>query len=360
MFGSAGFQPACITGRMRAGSPRSQVPGVIITAGRAFEINMRFRRAIPGLLIFICITAAGTLPAKEKEQSQLIAWCYARGGTLEVERKAAGRRTISLSLGRGTLAPVVRTDSKNGKPRALLRIVDLATLTAVEGWADSGNAEIIPLERFPGDEVLQRQLHIEPPGSSRSASAVVARWLVKQGKAGTALVCFVASAGLPLARLAAFEPEGGKYVRAAALEFPFSEMKPGIVYGEVRDLLADGDECLITHEPYREGPMTLGLNMVIRRVQRDSFSTLWKAPLEARNLESFPAEMKILQPPERNVGAPGTVTKADVEFEASGNIYIPVWKALVQFFEAGQDKPLDSVKVTKACTWNGSVFEPVR
>jgi hypothetical protein len=137
-------------------------------------------------------------------------------------------------------------------------------------------------------------------------------------------------------------------------------MKPGILSGEVRDLLGDGIECLITHEPFREGPATLGVNLVIRRLERGHFSSLWVAPLESRNLGFFPPELQILHPLERNAGTPGTVTKGEVEFQLRGKIYIPVWKATVEFFAVGQDKPIDSVKVTKACAWNGFEFEPLR
>jgi hypothetical protein len=137
-------------------------------------------------------------------------------------------------------------------------------------------------------------------------------------------------------------------------------MKPGILSAEVRDLLGDGVECLITHEPFRAGPTMRGVNLVIRRVERGNFSTLWTAPLEAQNLEFYPPEIKALQPLEQNAGAPGTVTKAEVEFQATGKSYVPVWKATVDFFTPGHDKPTESVKVTKACAWNGSTFEPVR
>ena len=65
-------------------------------------------------------------------------------------------------------------------------------------------------------------------------------------------------------------------------------MKPGILSGEVRDLLGDGIECLITHEPFREGPATLGVNIVIRRLEGGNFSSLWAAPIESRNLGFFP------------------------------------------------------------------------
>jgi len=322
--------------------------------------NMRFSLTVPGLLIITGAFAATILPAKESAHRRPIAWCYVQDGPLELVRKAVGRRTTSLSLGRGTLLPVLKTDSRNGHALAMVRVTDLAALNSVDGWVDSSKAEIIPIDRFPSDAEVLDQLGIEIPNGSAPASAAVARWLVKQGDSGAALVCFVASFGLPDSRLAAFLPEGGKFVRGPWLDFPFSEMKPGIVSGEVRDLLGDGVECLITREPFREGPATLGVNLVIRRLEGGNFSLLWKAPLESRNLGFFPPQVQKLQPLEKNAGAPGTVTKGEVEFEPRGKIYIPVWKATVEFFAAGQDKPIDSVKVTKACAWNGSAFEPIR
>jgi hypothetical protein len=322
--------------------------------------NMRFLLAASGFLMITGTIAVTILPAKESAHRQPIAWCYVQDGPLELVRKAVGRRTTSLSLGRGELVPVLKTESKNGKALAMVRVTDLAALNSVDGWVDPSRAEIIPINRFPNDAEVLDQLGIELPNGSTTASAAVARWLVKQGDSGTALFCFVASFGLPDSRLATFLPVGGKFVRGPWLDFPFSEMKPGIVSGEVRDLLGDGVECLITHEPFRTGPATFGVNIVIRRLDRGNLSTLWTAPLESQNLEFFPRETTILQPLEKNAGAPGTVTKAEVEFEPRGKIYLPVWKATVEFFAAGQDKPIDSVKVTKACAWNGSAFEPIR
>jgi hypothetical protein len=322
--------------------------------------NMRFLLAAPGFLIITGTFAVAILPAKESTHRQPIAWCYVHDGPLELVRKAVGRRTTSLSLGRGELVPVLKTESKNGQELAMVRVTDLAELKPVEGWVDSSKAEIIPIDRFPSDAEVLDQLGIELPNGSTAASAAVARWLVKQGDSGTALICFVASFGLPDSRLAAFLPVGGKFVRGPWLDFPFFELKPGILTGEVRDLLGDGVECLITQEPFREGPATLGVNLVIRRLEAGKFSLLWKAPLESRNLGFFPPQVQKLQPLEKNAGAPGTVTKAEVEFEPRGKIYIPVWKATVEFFAAGQDKPIESVKVTKACAWNGSAFEPIR
>jgi hypothetical protein len=321
---------------------------------------MRFSPAGLGLLIITAIIAVTIVPAKDRDSHQPIAWCYVQEGPLELMQKALGRRTKPLSLGRGALAPVVKIESKNGRTRALLRITDLATLNPVDGWVDSSKAEIVPIGRFPSDGELLRQLGSEYQDDFTASKVSVARWLVKQGNSSTALVCLVESVVLPASRLVAFLPRGGNFTRGPWLEFPFSDMKPGILSGEVRDLLGDGIECLITHEPFRKGPEVFGVNIVIRRLERGNFRTLWSAPLESRNLDFFPSELQILHPLEKNAGAPGTVTKGEVEFQPRGNMYIPVWKATVEFRAVGQDKPIDSVKVTKACAWNGFEFEPLQ
>jgi len=322
--------------------------------------DMRFSLAAFGFLAIVGLIAVGVLPAKGSNNRQPIAWCYVQQGPLELIHKAVGRRTTSLSLGRGTLAPILKTESKKGRSRSLLRVTDLTTLNPVEGWVDTGQAEVVPLDRFPSDEEILRQLSIERKSDFTTPQVGVGRWVVKQGDSGPALVCFVASIGLPTARLVAFLPERGSFKLGPSLEFSFSEMKPGIISGEVRDLLGDGVECLITHEPFREGPAAFGINMVIRRLEHGKFLSLWVAPLESRNLGFFPPQVQIRQPLERNAGAPGTVTKAEVEFQQRGNTIIPVWKATVEFFAVGQDKPLNSLKITKACAWNGSEFESLQ
>ena len=321
---------------------------------------MRFTLAGLGFLVITGITAIGARPAKEGDHGQPIAWCYVREGPLELVRKAISRRTSWLSLGRGTLVPVLRTESKNGRQRAMLRLTDLSTLSPVDGWVDASKAEILPIDRFPSDKELLRQLGGEYQDDFTASKVAVARWLVKEGNSGTALVCLMASVVLPASRLVAFLPAQGNFARGPWLEFPFSDMKPGILSAEVRDLLGDGIECFITHEPFRKGPEVLGVNIVIRRLERGNFRTLWSAPLESRSLDFFPSAPQILHPLEKNVGAPGTVTKAEVEFQARGNVFIPVWKATVEFFAVGQDKPLNSIKVIKACAWNGFEFEPLQ
>ena len=121
---------------------------------------MRFSLAGLGLLIITDIIAVTIVPAKDRDSHQPIAWCYVQEGPLELMQKALGRRTKPLSLGRGALAPVVKIESKNGRTRALLRITDLATLNPVDVWVDTSKVEIVPIDRFPSDEELLRQLGV--------------------------------------------------------------------------------------------------------------------------------------------------------------------------------------------------------
>ncbi len=282
------------------------------------------------------------------------------GDPLELKPIKASRKAGSLNLDRGALAPVLKTGLQKGRSRALVRFTDLSKLDPADRWVDSSQVEITPIDRFPGDKELLSQLGGEYRDDVTASRVTVVRWLVSRGSSGAALVCFIASALLPVSRLVAFLPAQSGFIRGPSLEFPASEMSPGILSAEVRDLVGDGQECFITHEPFRQGPEALGVNIVIRRLERGSFRTLWTAPIESRNLSSFPPQLQILHPLEKNVGADGTVTKGEVEFQQHGNTYEPVWNGTVEFFAVGGDKPIHSVKVTKACAWKGSEFDPLQ
>ena len=123
--------------------------------------KMRVLLPALGFLTFTSSIAAPILHAKDRDSRQAIAWCYVHEGPLELERKAIGRRTTSLSLDRGALVAVLRTESKNGRERALVRVTDLSTLNPIDGWVNASHAEIVPLDRFPSDQELLRQLGSE-------------------------------------------------------------------------------------------------------------------------------------------------------------------------------------------------------
>jgi hypothetical protein len=91
-----------------------------------------------------------------------------------------------------------------------------------------------------------------------------------------------------------------------------------------------------------------------------SFQVVWQAPIEFQNLSQYGPKIQILQPPEKNIGAPGTVTTGEVTFRPIGKGQEPVWKGKVDFFVFGRDNAVDSVKIEKTCPWDGQGFTPLR
>ena len=146
----------------------------------------------------------------------------------------------------------------------------------------------------------------------------------------------------------------------AALSFPLSEMQAGITSLEIRDLLGDGSDCVITKETFREQAQTYGANERLRKIADGQFQVLWDVPVEFHNLSQYSSKMQILQPPEQNIGTPGTVTTGEVTFRPKGKGQEPVWKGKVDFFIFGREKAYDFVKIEKACPWNGQTFAPLR
>ena len=104
-------------------------------------------------------------------------------------------------------------------------------------------------------------------------------------------------------------------------------MKSPITSLEVRDLVDDGNEFLVTREPHHSGPQNFGVNMVLRRIEGNNFKTIWKAPIAAKNFASYPPKLEIPDPVEANIGRPGTDTKGEVEFRVSQPGGAVVWVA---------------------------------
>ncbi len=193
-----------------------------------------------------------------------------------------------------------------------------------------------------------------------TSNAQIARYLVRQGNQEPALVCFIGASILPQARLQAFLFSQGKYCPGPFIEFPTSEIKMAITSIEVQDLLGDGNECLVTHEPFVIQSDNQGVNLIIRRIEGQGLKTLWQAPIQYRNTASYPPKLHLLQPPEENIGNPGTRAEGTVEFREHGVLSEPVWKGKVSFYVVGREDALDSVNVEKLCPWDGSKFAPLR
>lgn len=315
------------------------------------------------LTVFFVVVASLAAVAKsaagEKKPPEPTGWCVAKVDKLEVTAKPADRKKTLAELGRGSLLEVYEVKQKDGRSWTRVRAVDPAELTAVMGWIDSGRAESLPLSQFPKDGELLKLIGGPYLDDFAATQTSLARYLVRRAGGDPLLVCFLGSPLFPTARLQVFTRTQGGLTLGPYLEVPFADVQSGIRHIEVSDLLGSGNECLITREGFAAGPENEGVNVVIRSISAEGFKILWKAPVEFRNLGTFPPKVQILSPPEKNVGAPGTVAKGDVEFRPHGKVRQPVWKGKVEFYAVGRQEPVQTVTVEKVCAWDGSKFAPL-
>lgn len=302
-------------------------------------------------------TSGSRATAKENKPA---GWASVTPLAAEVRSSPSDHKRPIASLGRGALVEVYDSTARGAARWSRVRIVSLETFDPLMGWVESSALERAPLERFPPDADLLKQLGGAYLDDFVKTHVHLARFLVRQGGAVPALVCLIGSVMLPQARLQAFQRAQDRFVPGAFLEFPLAEMKAGIIALEVRDLLGDGNECLVTREPFNIEPEMRGVNLVIRRIQTDGFEKLWEAPLEYRNLASFPPKVLALEPREKNIGAAGTVSKGAVEFRPRGKFSEPVWRGKVEFHALGREEPLETVTIEKLCAWNGKQFQALR
>jgi len=321
---------------------------------------MKIRRPVLSLLIVTYALVSVCASVAEKKPPIPTGWCYVAKEAVDAKPSPSERKKATLRLGRGAVVPAFETKQARGSNWAKVRVVDPAKLTAETAWVESSKIETLPPNQFPPDSELLKLLGGTYLEDFTAANMAIARFLIRQGDREPALVCFVGSPKFPNARLQVFlrSPQG--FALGPYLEFPFSEMQAGITSLEVRDLLGDGNECLVIREGFNLGIETRGVNMVIRKLEAGAFTVLWKAPVEFNNLASFPPRVQTLAPPEKNIGLPGTVTKGEVEFRARGRISEPVWKGKVEFHALGRDEPVDTLRIEKVCAWDGTKFAPLQ
>lgn len=289
-----------------------------------------------------------------------IGWGYASHVSIDVKPTLMKRPAPTVHLGRGALVAVLSTKSGKNGTTAQVRAVDPAQLTLAVGIVQSGLLEDIPLDRYPSDAELLKLIGGVYLDDVTASNARIARYLVRQGKQEPALVCFIGASILPQARLQVFLFEQGRLVPGPFIEFPTSELKMAITSIEIQDLVGDGNECLVTHEPFVIQTDNQGVSFTIRRIEGREFKTLWQAPMQFRNTASYPPKLHILEPPEDNIGLPGTAAEGTVDFRDHGALREPVWKGKVSFYVIGREDAIDSVNVEKLCRWDGSKFAPLR
>jgi len=318
--------------------------------------------------ILVALLVAGIFPpwalaAKEKKSTgptAPIGWLDLHAGPRKFSVSEEDLQKATRSLHQGALLPVFKTKEKHGAEFAQVGALNLETGSAELGWVEIKSGEIKPPESYPLDSELLRLLGAPYLDDFTAAHTDLNRYLVRQAQGPPALLCYVVTAPLSVAKLVSFTPQEGKFTPGAALNLLLSEMHGGITSLEIRDLVGDGSDCVITKEPFREQAQTSGTNLLIRTIAEGQFQLLWEAPIEFKNLSQYRPKTEILQPPEQNIGGPGTVTKGEVTFRPSGKGQEPVWKGKVEFFVFGRDSAVDSVEIVKACPWGGQGFAPLR
>ena len=228
------------------------------------------------------------------------------------------------------------------------------------GWVKMDRAELRPPTAYPPDDALVPLLGDPYLDDVVAKHTGMARFVVPQTQGPELLLCYVLTGQLSMAKLVLFTPHSGKFTPGASVDIPITELQNGITSLEIRNLVGDATECVITQEAFHEFGGAAGINLLIRRIVDGQFHNVWQAPIKLKNLSQYNSNLKILEPPEKNMGAPGTVTTGDVTYEASGSGQTPVWKGKVEFFVVNREKPLDSVTIEKPCPWNGSAFSPLR
>ena len=311
-------------------------------------------RCISAVITAAALTATGN--GAEKKPPEATAWFLVLSESAEIRPKPEEGKKGSYRAGRGALMPSFEVKQSHGKSWTRVRAVNPAKLVPEFGWAESALGTSVPIEQYPKDTDLLTTLGGAYLDDFTAANTAIARFVVRRGADEPALVCFLGSPIMSSSRLQVFSRIQGKMTPGPHIELPFSEIQSGITKLEVRDLVGDGNECILTHEPFTQGPENSGLLMVIRRFERDELKVLWKGPLEWRNLANYPPKIGPRQPPEVNIGTPGTVTKGEVEFRARGRQTDIFWKGKVEFRAIGREAPVETLNIEKTITWDGTKF----
>jgi hypothetical protein len=314
---------------------------------------------LPVWLVIFAFAQSGqglSAPGQERRTPLPTQWCYAARQSLEVRAKPGDRKAPLVNLGQGALVAGFESKSSGGRTWIRVLAVDPAKILPTAGWIDATRVEILPADEFPTDREIMELVGGVFLDDFVEKNTAVTRYLLHIPGRDPALLCYLGSVVLPHTRLQVFFRAQGKLSLGPAVELPFSEMQSAITGLEIRRLLGDGIDCLITREPYRVGPQNSGVELVIRRLEGDALRTLWKTAIEARNLAAYPPKMEILEPPELNIGRPGTDTKGEVEFRERGTLTEIVWKGKISFHALGREEPVDTISIERTWSWDGIKF----
>jgi hypothetical protein len=304
-----------------------------------------------------------TVPAKEKKETGPvlpIGWLYLRDGSRDFSVSEQDLQKSIRHLPQGSLVPVFMTKEKHGDTYGRVATLNLGTGRAELGWVKIDPAELKPQKAYPPDSDLVPLLGAPYLDDVVAQHTDMARFLLRQTQGPELLLCYVLTAQLSMAKLVIFTSSQGKFSPGDSLNIPMTELQSGMTSIEIRDLVGDENACIIGKENFRDLADTYGTNLIIRRIVDGNFQTLWQAPIKYKNLSQYNAKLQIFKPPEKNIGAPGTVTTGEVTYRPNGNGQMPVWKGKIEFFVINREKALDSVTIEKACPWDGNEFTPLR
>lgn len=319
---------------------------------------MKLRQSLVAACVCTILLGGVTARAKDKKPVQT-GWAEVTSTAVEVYRKASVGKKSLAHLSPRSLVPTFESKQSKSVQWTKISTADPATLQPVTGWVESSRLKTFPTDQFPSDEDLQKVLGGAFLEDIHTQDMRMLRYLLRPGDQEPTLLVFIGATFLPQTRLQAFVKKDGNWTAGPSFEYMPVQLKTGLAEIEIRDLIGDGRDCLITREPFAQSFGASGVNLVIRRIEGDVFKTVWQAPLEIRNLSSYPPKIKVLSPPEKNIGIPGSISTGEVEYRRSGKVEEPVWKGKVDFHIPGREKPLNTVNVEKVCPWNGSEFAPL-
>lgn len=320
---------------------------------------MRIPLLIPLLVALIAVPSpAASRDSNHTAPASPIGWLNLQSGARQLSVADQDTKKAVRRIPRGEVVPVFQTKEKRRIELARVASLNLATDKTEMGWVEIRPADVEAPDKYPRDSELLRSLGGTYLDDESAAHTEIARFLVRQAHGPPVLLCYVLTAPLSMAELVVFTPSQGKFLPGDSINITFTDMQSGIISLELRKLLGDDSDCVITKETFRKQAQMDGTNIVIRTVADGRIRVIWQAPIEFKNFSQYNSKIQILRPPERNVGAPGTRATGEVTFRPNGGQEEPVWSGKVDFFVFGREKPFDSVQFEKACPWTGTEFAP--
>jgi hypothetical protein len=315
------------------------------------------------LLLFLAVVSAVTPMAGAAEKSlkpDPIKWCYTTRPGIVARTKPGNDEKELVKLTRGSLQPVYEIKKTGSGDWLRIVNIDLAVMTPRSGWVKSAEVEMAEATEFPVDDKILALSGSPFLEDFIAENTAIARTILHTKSAGLVMICYMGTEVLPQTRLQLFIKSGGRFKASSYIDLPFSEMKSPLAGLEARDMLGEGDEFLVTREPYDAGPSNVGMNVLIRRLEGSAFKIVGRIPVSARNFASYPPRLDIAEPDEANIGRPGTDTKGEIEFRSRGPLTDIAWKGEIRFHALGREKPLETIPLERVWAWDGIQFSPRR